>query len=658
MNGTCNLNRPKRVRLLLLGDAGVGKTCLILSLVQEDFPKDISIAKLENILIPGEVNPEHVPTLLVDFSFREQTEADLDAEIVRADVICIVSSLVDSSSKERVSTYWLPKIRTLLGKLHTVPIVLVGNKSDLLESSEKGSYLEECVPIIDDYNEVETVIECSARTMNNLPEMFYYAQKAVLHPFAPLFDLKKGELSEKCVKALKRIFAIADINGDGLWSEDEMQTFQERVFRAPLLPAALSETISLIASKIDDGIKSGCITLSGFLYLNLMFVQRGRHEATWNTLRAFGYDDSLELTQYYKTGNFSGCKSGETIELSDQGMSYIMWLFSKYDRDKDDMLSPNEFYQLLNTCSTVPFGSDVFNSVETNSNGFITRKGFQALWALVTHSNPALAIECFAYFGYQWQMSESTQLPAFKLTRDRSRDLEHRQIIRNVLSCNIVGDTKAGKTQFCQSLIGKTCSSVTQIEPGMIPDYTVHPITVYRQKKFLVLQEVRTDGLDPRQLKSDATCFVFDSQRPESLEYVIEFYKRYKTHFDDSRVPCLFVAMKSDLRKNVVSSKVLERAEKFLSLNKLPGMEYFSAKEKLSNSQVYSILATLAMFPNIKPTFKVMLSSGTEWVPNLNLRLTPDEFKAAAAISCGSIVVAGIGYWVYSHMAKRPRIIV
>ena len=35
----------------------------------------------------------------------------------------------------------------------------------------------------------------------------------------------------------------------------------------------------------------------GFLFLHTLFIQRGRHETTWTVLRAFGYDDNLQLTR-------------------------------------------------------------------------------------------------------------------------------------------------------------------------------------------------------------------------------------------------------------------------------------------------------------------------------------------------------------------------
>lgn len=44
---------------------------------------------------------------------------------------------------------------------------------------------------------------------------------------------------------------------------------------------------------------SRLVSPTGFLFLNTLFIQRGRHETTWTILRRFGYDDELELTDDY-----------------------------------------------------------------------------------------------------------------------------------------------------------------------------------------------------------------------------------------------------------------------------------------------------------------------------------------------------------------------
>lgn len=62
----------RNVRILLVGDQGVGKTSLILSLVSEEFPEDVP-AKAEEITIPANVTPQEVPTNIVDYSSKLTT---------------------------------------------------------------------------------------------------------------------------------------------------------------------------------------------------------------------------------------------------------------------------------------------------------------------------------------------------------------------------------------------------------------------------------------------------------------------------------------------------------------------------------------------------------------------------------------------------------
>lgn len=92
--------------------------------------------------------------------------------------------------------------------------------------------------------EVETCVECSAKLPLNVSEVFYFAQKAVLHPTAPLYDSRdhvrtpfirlpdltshhlNQVLKPACVAALRRIFKICDTNKDGILDAAELNEFQ------------------------------------------------------------------------------------------------------------------------------------------------------------------------------------------------------------------------------------------------------------------------------------------------------------------------------------------------------------------------------------------------------------------------------------------------
>lgn len=123
----------RNVRILLVGERGVGKTSLILSLVSEEFPEYVP-SKAEEITIPADVTPEQVPTNIVDYSAAEQSDENLAEEIQKANVVCVVYAVDDEESMEQITSYWLPLIReNHPDKL--CPVVLVGNKIDMVDYS-------------------------------------------------------------------------------------------------------------------------------------------------------------------------------------------------------------------------------------------------------------------------------------------------------------------------------------------------------------------------------------------------------------------------------------------------------------------------------------------------------------------------------------------
>ncbi len=121
----------------------------------------------------------------------EQSDAQLELELRKSDVVCIVYAVDDEDTLDSVTDHWLPFIERTLGHDHNTPIILVGNKVDLVDYSTMNLVL----PIMNDYEEIETCVECSAKNLKNISEMFYFAQKAVLHPSAPLWNYNEKDVS-------------------------------------------------------------------------------------------------------------------------------------------------------------------------------------------------------------------------------------------------------------------------------------------------------------------------------------------------------------------------------------------------------------------------------------------------------------------------------
>lgn len=98
----------------------------------------------------------------------EQGDQELAREVQRADVVCLVYAVDDQHSLQQITERWLPLIRSLRPSIRedeeqtgeimsAIPIVLVGNKSDLLEQGN----MEAVLPIMNHYAEIETCVEVS-----------------------------------------------------------------------------------------------------------------------------------------------------------------------------------------------------------------------------------------------------------------------------------------------------------------------------------------------------------------------------------------------------------------------------------------------------------------------------------------------------------------
>uniref|UniRef100_A0A8B9L8X5 Mitochondrial Rho GTPase n=1 Tax=Astyanax mexicanus TaxID=7994 RepID=A0A8B9L8X5_ASTMX len=530
----------------LLSPAKVGKTSLIMSLVGEEFP-DVVPLRAEEITIPADVTPEKVPTHIVDYS----------GKLLFANVVCVVYDVTQEETIDKV--------------LPLIPIILVGNKSDL----RSGSSMETILPIMNQFSEIETCVECSAKNLKNISELFYYAQKAVLHPTAPLYDPEDKQLKPQCVRALSRIFSISDQDNDRILSDAELNYFQKSCFGNPLAPQALEDVKTVVWKNTSDGVQDNGLTLNGFLFLNTLFIQRGRHETTWTILRKFGYDDTLELTDDYLYPQLRvpvGC----TTELNHLGYQFLQRLFEKYDEDKDSALSPAELRNLFGVFPYMPWSESVYSSVHTTEETYISQRGYLCQWTLSAYLDIHRCLEYLGYLGYPILMEQDSQTSAVTVTREKAVDLEKGQTQRSVFLCKVIGPRGTGKTAFLQAFLGRSF--------------------VVRGQLYYTLEEVdvETEFLKAADAACDVACLMYDVSDPDSFNYCASIYKQ---HYMDRGVPCVVVGSKIDLPE-VKQHHGMTPAE-FCYKHRLPAPLRFSTVHTQSNTHIYTKLAWAAMYPYV-----------------------------------------------------------
>ncbi|TKC51434.1 hypothetical protein EI555_019972, partial [Monodon monoceros] len=588
------------VRILLLGEAQVGKTSLILSLVGEEFPEEVP-PRAEEITIPADVTPEKVPTHIVDYSEAEQTVEELQDEIHKANVVCVVYDVSEEATIEKIRTKWIPLVNGDTKRGPRVPIILVGNKSDL----RPGGSMEAVLPIMSQFPEIETCVECSAKNLKNISELFYYAQKAVLHPTAPLYDPEAKQLMPECAQALTRIFRLSDQDMDQVLSDQELNAFQMSCFGHPLAPQALEDVKVVVSKNVAGGVRDDRLTLDGFLFLNTLFIQRGRHETTWTILRRFGYGDSLELTANYLCPPLR-VPPGCSTELNHRGYQFVQRMFEKHDQDRDGALSPAELQSLFSVFPAAPWGPQLPRTVRTEA-GRLPLHGYLCQWTLVTYLDVQHCLEHLGYLGFPTLCEQDSQAHAITVTREKRLDQEKGQTQRNVFLCKVVGARGVGKSSFLQAFLGHGLGDAG--EPAGEPSaYTIDTVQVNGQEKYLILCEVGADSLLTASADAtcDIACLMFDSSHPRSFSLCASVYKAstltwplpLQRHYMDRQTPCLFVSSKADLPEGVLLPGL--SPTEFCRRHRLPAPALFScAGPAEPRAAIFTRLATMAAFPHL-----------------------------------------------------------
>ncbi|KAI1374447.1 mitochondrial Rho GTPase [Hypoxylon crocopeplum] len=543
------------VRVCVCGDEGTGKSSLIASLVKDVFVSNKIQPVLPQITIPPNIGtPENVTTTIVDTSARPQDRTTLRKEIRKSNVILLVYS--DHYSYERVALFWMPYFRSLGVN---VPVVLCANKSDLTDNTTSQVVEDEMLPVMNEFREIDSCIRASAREHQNVNETFFLCQKAVTHPIAPLFDYKEGNLKPLCVSALKRIFYLCDKDQDGYLNDDEIQEFQAKCFDKPLTPEDLENIKLSITKSVHGADTTKGVDMRGFLQLNKMYAEKGRHETIWVILRKYHYTDSLSLEDSFIRPKFD-VPEYASAELSPAGYRFFMDLFLLFDQDNDGGLNDQELAALFAPTPGLPLSwveSSFPSTTVRNEAGYITLQGWLAQWSMTTFLEPKTTLEYLAYLGFEPSNARESLTSALKVTKPRKRRRRPGRVERNVVLCYIIGAAAAGKSSLLDAFLNRPFYGL--YHPTIKPRRAVNSVELHGGKQcYLILEEL--GELEPAILENqarldscDLICYAYDSSDPDSFSHIVDLRKRYP-QLDE--LPSIYTALKADKDKTTQRSEL------------------------------------------------------------------------------------------------------
>uniref|UniRef100_A0A914UVU7 Uncharacterized protein n=1 Tax=Plectus sambesii TaxID=2011161 RepID=A0A914UVU7_9BILA len=170
------------LKLVVVGDAFVGKTSLLFSYTQNRFPEDYLTTVFENWAVTVTIEGRSHTLNLFDTAGQEDYARLRSLSYPGTDAFILCFSLVDKKTLNACETVWMPDIRE--HTRHDIPVILVGTKGDLRDEEYPQNIVtrEQAVEVARKIGAVQ-YLECSALTQKGLKRVFDEAMLAALGRF-------------------------------------------------------------------------------------------------------------------------------------------------------------------------------------------------------------------------------------------------------------------------------------------------------------------------------------------------------------------------------------------------------------------------------------------------------------------------------------------
>lgn len=642
----------RTVRIAVIGDEGVGKSSLVLAAVHNTFT-DNPVPTLPPTRLPADTVESYISpapaTLIVDTCSSPEDKQAWELNVQQAHAIVLTFAANDYNSLRRVVMHWIPELERVGARR---PIILSACKCDLGDIREER-FQSLIQAILLEYRHIETFLESSAKKQQSIPDIFYYAVKSVVHPAEPLVEFITGQLKPLCVKALKRIFLLCDINADGALNDEELNRFQIKCFHAPLQPTELAGVKEVVGERLPGGLNEHGLTLKGFLFLHALFIEKARTETVWTVLRSFGYSDELLIEQKLLDSVDFSHQPDQSVEVSSDGKRLLRRLFTSFDVNEDGLLSDAEQNEMFSASPSSPLeDANLMGIMVQSSDQGFTQKGFASCWAYLAIVNPSKALEHMMYLGLPMDPALMQRQFAISKTRQQERRRGKDFQGRALFQCFVFGAANAGKSSLLQGLVRKHGQpGSNKSEPkeeegnaGQAPaaNIAVNEIPVARGNRqrevmtTLVLREMQEEQIqsfeeDPQALQDecDVAAFVFDGSNIESFKAAQDLLLKLAQLADDT-IPCVLIAAKDDLGISMDIQDECGRVAQELRMQ----VPLQVSSQTDDASPVFSALVTAAL-------------SATKFIPETptlraKRRSEQASRRTASFIAVSALVVAGV----------------
>lgn len=175
-----------KLKLVIIGDGMIGKTCLLMVFRNDEFPPDYVATVFENYVKELTVDDQDIELELYDTAGQEDYDRLRPLSYPGSDVILVCFSVDVPTSYSNVKERWVPEVEQFCPR---VPVVLVGLKKDLRDDANTIKDLEEEgeAPITFEQGQklasetgAAAYVECSALKRDGVQEVFEAAVRAAV----------------------------------------------------------------------------------------------------------------------------------------------------------------------------------------------------------------------------------------------------------------------------------------------------------------------------------------------------------------------------------------------------------------------------------------------------------------------------------------------
>lgn len=174
------------VKVVVVGDGAVGKSCLLISYTTDSFPTEYVPTVFDNYQANVMIDGRPISLGLWDTAGQEDYDRLRPLSYPNTDVFLACFSVISPTSLENIGSKWLPEIRH---HCPNTPVVLVGTKGDLRKDGralEKMKAKGACLVTAEEAqkaanaNALSGYFETSAKTQDGLKLLFTHAVRTAL----------------------------------------------------------------------------------------------------------------------------------------------------------------------------------------------------------------------------------------------------------------------------------------------------------------------------------------------------------------------------------------------------------------------------------------------------------------------------------------------